>query len=211
MPEYSAKPTRSAQTHTASHTQDCWARAAGHCVLGVAIGLMGGWMMNAFTRVISNATNGHEATGVAPGVKRIGRGMQPPQAEVDAENDAAVRVGTLAYRVATGHRPPHAVALRLGSAAHYGFSAALGVCYLFLVSRIPALARGGGVLYGSLVWLCADEGLMPAFGLSRGPRELSAGMHLYSLVGHWVYGATLESTRQLTRRLPLRELAYSGR
>jgi hypothetical protein len=36
--------------------------------------------------------------------------------------------------------------------------------------------------------------------LSRGPRQLTAGMHAYSLLGHWVYGATLESVRRLGTR-----------
>jgi hypothetical protein len=39
--------------------------------------------------------------------------------------------------------------------------------------------------------------MMPALGLSRSPREQSAGMHAYSLAGHWIYGATLEAVRRL--------------
>ena len=165
--------------------------------IGLTAGLLGGLAMNTFTRVVSNATHGQEASGVAPGAKRVGRGMQPPQAKIDAESDAAVHVGRLGYRAVTGRRPSHALALRLGSAAHYGFSAALGVCYVFLVPRLPAFAGGRGLVYGSMVWLLADEGLMPVLGLSRGPRQLSTGMHLYSLLGHWAYGAALESTRRL--------------
>jgi uncharacterized membrane protein YagU involved in acid resistance len=175
------------------------ARMANGCVIGLMGGFLGGWMMNVFTRVVSTVTHGNEANGVAPGARRVGRGMQPPQAQVDAENDAAVRIGKFGYRAVTGRRPNRALALRLGTTAHYGFSAALGVCYVLLVRRAPSFAQGHGLLYGSLVWLLADEGLMPALGLSRGPRQLSPGMHFYSLMGHWVYGATLESTRQLVR------------
>jgi hypothetical protein len=45
-----------------------------------------------------------------------------------------------------------------------------------------------------LVWAAADEGAMPALGLSRGPRELPWSVHAYALLGHCVFGATLETT-----------------
>jgi hypothetical protein len=34
---------------------------------------------------------------------------------------------------------------------------------------------------------------VPALGLSRGPRELPLGVHAFSIVGHALYGATLEA------------------
>jgi hypothetical protein len=50
------------------------------------------------------------------------------------------------------------------------------------------------------VWAIADEAAMPALGLSRGPRQLTRGMHAYSLLGHRMYGATLEAVRRLGTR-----------
>jgi uncharacterized membrane protein YagU involved in acid resistance len=79
--------------------------------------------------------------------------------------------------------------------AHYSFSAGLGVGYVVLTDRFPAVRRGMGTLYGAAVWATADEGLMPALQLSRGPRQLSVGMHVYSLLGHFVFGTALECVR----------------
>jgi hypothetical protein len=43
------------------------------------------------------------------------------------------------------------------------------------------------------VWVVADELMMPAMGLSRGPRQLPLGVHAYALAGHWVCGVTVDS------------------
>jgi uncharacterized membrane protein YagU involved in acid resistance len=94
--------------------------------------------------------------------------------------------------------------LRLGTSAHYAFSAALGTSYLVLAQFAPAIRLRWGLVYGTAVWAVADEGAMPGLGLSRGPRQLPIGVHLYSLLGHWVFGATLESMTRLAA-LPRRE------
>jgi len=176
------------------------------CVIGAAAGLLGGLAMNGFTRVVSAVTGGREAKGVAPGGDRVGRGMQPPQARDRADDDAAVRAATAIYHAATGRSLDRRSRLRLGALAHYGFSAGLGVAYVLLAERFPAIRRGIGTLYGGFVWAIADEGLMPALNLSRSPRQLSAGMHAYSLLGHAVYGSALECARMTLSRRDLWEV-----
>ena len=174
------------------------ARLLRQTAIGVGAGLLGGFAMNLFARAVNNASHGREAEGAAPGADRIGRGMQPPQAEGRAEQDAAVRVGTAAYRAITDREPGPRAQSWLGTGAHYGFSVAAAVCYTLLADRLPSVRTCYGTLYGTAVWAIADESLMPALGLSRGPRQLPIGVHLYSLTGHWVYGATLESVRRLS-------------
>jgi hypothetical protein len=166
-------------------------------VSGVAAGILGALAMNMFARAVNTANHGREADGAAAGGHRTGRGVQPPQSDDTADEDATVRVGTLAYRTVTGSEPAGAARLQLGSAAHYGFSVTAAVCYMWLADRVPAVRAGFGTLYGTLVWGVADEGIVPALGLSRGPRELPAGVHMYALSGHWVYGATLEAVRRV--------------
>jgi uncharacterized membrane protein YagU involved in acid resistance len=85
--------------------------------------------------------------------------------------------------------------------AHYAFSAALGMNYLLASEQAPDLRRGYGTAYGSLVWAAADEGVMPAAGLSRKPNEIPWGVHAYALAGHWVFGATLEACRRVAASL----------
>jgi hypothetical protein len=147
--------------------------------------------MNMFGRAM-NAVNGREAEGAAPGADRHGRGAQPPQAVGRAEDDAAVRTGSMAYRGLTGEEPDRDTRRRLGVAAHYAFGAATGALYGLAPTRHSAVRAGYGTLYGTLIWAIADEGLLPAMGLSRGPRSLPAAVVLYSLAAHLVYGATLE-------------------
>lgn len=167
--------------------------------LGVAAGIAGALAMDLFAAAVSAATGGREAGGAAPGGDRLGRGMQPPQARGAAEEDAATRVGTIAYRGVTGETPSPAARPWLGTAAHYGFSITAGVCYTLLAERAPAIRSCYGSLYGTLVWAVADEGVVPALGLSRRPEQLPPGMHLYSLCGHWVYGAALEAMARAGR------------
>ena len=163
------------------------------CLFGFAGGLLGGLAMNTFARVISATSNGRETAGAAPGRDRIGRGVQPPQAAGPADDDAAVRVATITSRALTGRAPSRPTRLQLGSAVHYAFSGALGVCYALVAARAPTVRAGHGALYGLAVWIVADETIMPALSLSRGPRQLPAGVHAYALTGHLVYGLTLES------------------
>jgi hypothetical protein len=166
-------------------------------LIGVAAGLLGAFTMNTFGRAVLASGNGREAEGAAPGIDRVGRGVQPPQAEGSAEDDATVRVGTVAYRAVTGSEPDSDARSWLGSAAHYGFAATVGASYGLMRERMPLMRAGYGTLYGTAVWIVADETIMPALHLSRGPRQLPAGLHAYALAGHWVYGLTLEFVSRL--------------
>jgi uncharacterized membrane protein YagU involved in acid resistance len=180
--------------------------------VGAAGGVLGGLAMNVFTRLVSAATHGHEVKDAAPGRERVGRGMQPPQAEMSADDDAAVRVGSTAYKLTTGHTPDRRLRLQLGAWAHYTFSGMVGICYALVAEHAPVLRKGWGAVPGALVWAIADEGAMPVLGLSRGPRQLTGGMHAYSLLGHWIYGATLECVRRLgTHRRRLHENGRAAR
>ena len=162
-------------------------------VAGLAGGLAGAFVMDAFARLVTLDGRTREASGATPGGDRIGRGPQPAQALDRAEEDAATRVGTGAFEALTGRRPDAPTRRWLGSAAHYGFGAGAGVAYAMLTPRVPGLSAGRGTFYGAMVWAAADEGVIPAMGLSRGPRELPAGVHAYALVSHLGFGATLDA------------------
>jgi uncharacterized membrane protein YagU involved in acid resistance len=53
-----------------------------------------------------------------------------------------------------------------------------------------------GAMYGALVWLVADEIVMPLIGLSRSTLQRPLELHLQSLAAHLVYGSTTEHVRQ---------------
>ena len=173
-------------------------------LLGAAAGVVGAVVMDLFARTVRLARDGREATGAAPGTDRDARGMQPPQAIGSSENDAAVQVGRVGYRAITGREPDRRLWPWLGSAAHYAFSAGAGATYAVAVDALPALRAGYGALYGLAVWAIADEGIMPALNLSRGPRELPAQLHAYSIAGHLVWGTTLDAVCRSARMSPAR-------
>ena len=151
--------------------------------VGIAAGLLGGLAMNLFARAAAS--------------DRAGHGVQPLQAKKRAkDDDAPVRVGVAAYKTVTGHRPTRKGRRQLGVAAHYAFSASLGMFYALIVDRLPAAAAGFGTLFGETVWAIADEGVMPALGLSKGPREVTPAVHAYAMTGHAVFGATVEAARR---------------
>jgi hypothetical protein len=164
---------------------------------GLAAGVLAGMAMDTFSRLVSAFGNGREAKGAAPGADRTGRGVQPAQAEGHAEDDATVRAGTIVYETITGDRPDHDTRLWLGRAAHYGLSISAAMVYVLLAERFAPVRAGYGTLYGTAVWVVADEGVVPALGLSRGPRQLPANVLAFGLLGHFVYGAALEAVRRL--------------
>jgi putative membrane protein len=167
--------------------------------IGVLSGIAAAMAMDTYSRLMQRA-DGREAEGAAPGADREAKGAQPAQAEGSAGEDATVRVGTAAFQAVAGYTPDPEVKQWLGTAAHYAFSAALGVNYALASEHAPALRRGFGTLYGSMVWATADEGVVPAAGLSKKPSEIPAGVHAYALGAHWVFGAALEAARRLAAR-----------
>jgi uncharacterized membrane protein YagU involved in acid resistance len=101
------------------------------------------------------------------------------------------------YHIATGRKPTQQGGVRLGTAAHYAFSGVVGVGYALVAPRAHIITLGYGTLYGTLVWIAADETAMPALGLSRPSGQLGPGVHAYALTGHWIFGASLELFRRL--------------
>ncbi len=167
-------------------------------LVGFAGGLLGAVAMDLFSRAVIAVRNGREATGAAPGHDRLGRGVQPPQAEGPAEHDATVRVGTAAYHALTASTPGRAAQSWLGTAVHYAFGGTVGAWYAVTGEHLPMIRAAHGTAFGSAVWIVADEMIMPLLGLSRGPRQMPLGIHAFALAVLWVYVLTLESVVQAT-------------
>jgi uncharacterized membrane protein YagU involved in acid resistance len=166
-------------------------------VIGVVSGILAAMAMDGFSRTMRAFNHGREADGAAPGGPRDGKGAQPAQAIGSADQDATVKVGTAAFRTVAGYTPSREAQQWLGTAAHYAFSAAVGLNYVIASEKAPDLRRGFGTVYGSLVWATADEGAMPALGLSKPPDQVPLGVHAYALGAHWVYGLALEACRRV--------------
>lgn len=167
---------------------------------GAIAGVAGALAMNQFQRLAARARGGREAADATVGIPRTGRGPQPAQAIGNASDDATVRVANAALTtVGYPLTDPDAKAMA-GEFVHLAFGALNGALYGAAVEMDPRLRAAAGVPFGLAVWALHDEGTVPALGLSRSPREASAGLHAYSAVSHAIYGATTEIVRSLLRR-----------
>ena len=63
-----------------------------------------------------------------------------------------------------------------------------------------AATTGAGLPFGAAVWAIADEGIVPAAGLSKSPTEYPPAIHLYAFASHLVFGLTAEVVRRAVRR-----------
>src|SRR5215213_4866658 len=167
---------------------------------GALAGLAGSLAMNQFQRVTSRARGGREADDATIGIPRTGRGPQPARAVGNASEDATARVAN-AISSAAGMPLENPRSKQLaGEFVHLAFGALNGAVYGAAVEMNPRLRAAAGVPFGLAVWALADEGVVPALGLSRSPRDTSAGLHAYSFTSHVIYGATTELIRNALRR-----------
>jgi putative membrane protein len=163
---------------------------------GAIAGVAGSLAMNQFQRVAARVGHGREAGDATVGIPRTGRGPQPAQAIGNASDDATVRVANAA--LSTVGQPlmsPRAKRVA-GEFVHLAFGAVNGALYSVAAELEPRVTAAGGVPFGVGVWAVADEGLVPALGLSRGPHEASTGLLTYGLLSHFIFGMTTECVRE---------------
>jgi hypothetical protein len=87
-----------------------------------------------------------------------------------------------------------------GVAFHYAMGATSGALYGAVAEAVPEVDAGAGLPFGAAVWLIADEGIVPAVGLSKSPAEYPLSIHVYSFASHLVFGLTTELVRRAVRR-----------
>jgi putative membrane protein len=167
---------------------------------GALAGLAGALAMNQFQRLAARAGGGREADNATIGAPRTGRGPQPAQAIGNASDDATARVASTALSALGRELADPRAKQMAGEFVHLAFGAINGALYGLAAELDPRVTAAAGVPFGSTVWVVADEGVVPALGLSRGPREASAGLLAYGFLSHCVYGITTEAVRKAVRR-----------
>ena len=169
-------------------------------VAGAIAGVAGALAMNQFQRFASMAGGGREADDATIGRPRTGRGPQPAQAIGNASDDATARVANAAFSAA-GYPLQNPRARQVaGGVVHLAFGAANGALYGAAAELEPRVTAAAGVPFGASLWVLADEGMVPAMGLSRGPREASARLLAYGFLSHCVYAITTELVRRSLRQ-----------
>jgi len=184
------------------------ARKNGDLMKGLAAGIVGGLaasvVMNQFQKLLSKMTNSdkrsHGAQSLQQGSPKRGIARELKKRGKDDANDDAA--GRLANAISVGvfnreltEREKEAG----GTALHYAYGISMGAVYGAAAEVLPAVTAGAGLPYGTLIWISADEGVVPLLGLSKPPTEYPLSIHAYALASHLVYGLTTEAVRRIVR------------
>jgi hypothetical protein len=183
----------------------------GNLLKGLAAGLIGGLVaaaaMNQFQKLVGKfiAKEGgeersHGAQSLQQGSPEHGIGRElRERGKDDPDDDAAERLAN-AVSVALFDRELSKEEKKIGGTAfHYGYGISMGAVYGAAAEVLPQSALAGGLPYGALIWLGADEAVVPLLGLSKKPSEYPLSIHAYALASHLVYGLALEGTRRAIR------------
>lgn len=91
--------------------------------------------------------------------------------------------------------------MALSEAVHWSFGTLMGALYGALRDRADRPDLGGGLAFGSGVWLFASELMLPLVGLAPGPTMSPAQQHTKELGAHLVYGTVVAAVTQALQRL----------
>jgi hypothetical protein len=176
---------------------------------GLAAGVVGGLaaslVMNQFQalwgKLVEGVERSHGAQSLQQGSPQHGVARELQERGSDEEqDDAAERVASAISEKVFEHKLTESEKDAAGTLVHYVFGATTGAMYGGLAEILPEVTAGAGLPFGAFVWLTADEGLVPALGLSKPPTEYPLKTHAYALASHFVYGLTAEMVRRAVRR-----------
>jgi len=172
---------------------------------GVIGGLVASWAMNQFQGWLGKLMEGterpHGAQSLQQGSPDYGIGRELQERGSDEEkDDAAVRVASAISENMFDHHLTKSEKETGGAVAHYAMSVTSGALYGVVAEILPEVKICAGLPFGAAVWLIADEGIVPALGLSKGPTEYPLPIHAYALASHLVFGVTTEVVRSAVRR-----------
>jgi putative membrane protein len=170
---------------------------------GALAGLVGGLVMNQFQNLWSKLSEDDTRSEHAhpPRQNVAPHNLHGEKQSQEEEAPATVKAADRISQGLFDHRLTKSERRIAGPIMHYAFAVNTGMVYGALAELTPLTTMGFGLPFGAAVWAVADEAVVPALGLSKPPTEYPLSNHLYSLASHFVYGASTEAARRLTRRL----------
>lgn len=171
---------------------------------GVVGGLVASWTMNQFQALLGKLLEGeersHGAQSLQQGSPEHGIGRELAEAGVDDPKDTApARLAQAVSVYAFDHELTKDEKEVGGRVAHYAMGVSAGAVYGALAEVLPEATAGFGLPFGAAVWAVADEGIVPALGLSKSPTAYPLSIHAYAFASHLVYGLTTEAVRRTLR------------
>jgi hypothetical protein len=123
------------------------------------------------------------------------------------EREDEARGGTTAYEsvaekgaALVGTRLTRAERERGGSAIHWALGIGTGAAYAVLRRRLALLGTTAGTAFGTAFWALMDEGVVPALGLTPGPRAFPWQTHARGFLGHLTFGTVTDGTLRVLDR-----------
>jgi hypothetical protein len=165
---------------------------------GLAAGFVGGivatWALDKYQQGALEVTRRAEsAVGAGPVLSRHQENQLRDQQRAHSETAERLAKSTLGKGLSRAQRRD-AVPL-----VHYAVGALAGSAYGLAAEIFPAVRAGYGTGYAGLLFMGKSQALLPGFGF--GPSKNSATAQGDGLSGHLIYGAVLETTRRMLRRL----------
>jgi putative membrane protein len=158
-------------------------------VAGVAGGLLASLVMEQFQFLWSKAS------------EAINRGRETEKPKGRKADPSTVKVAQSISKGVFGKKLPKSKKRLAAEAVHYAMGAASGAIYGAAAEVLPSLTIGDGLVFGTAVWVLADEVTVPALQLSKPPTKYPASTHVYALASHLVYGWTTELVRRAVRKM----------
>jgi putative membrane protein len=161
---------------------------------GIIAGLVGGLIG---TIVMTEFQNGWSkaSSALKNGSKSKSQNALQQQGEQEKEDATMKAAGKIAEL--GGRHLSHEQKKKLGPVVHYSFGTLQGAAY-GAVTEMAGDSKGllSGLIFGTALYLAADEVAVPALKLSGKPTEYPLSSHLYGLASHLVYGVSAEVARR---------------
>ena len=153
---------------------------------GLIGGLVGGWTMNQFQAVESKVRENCSGTS--------------GQEQKSESDDATTKTAAWLLDSLAGIELSKKQRKTAGPIVHYAFGAAMGALYGGLMEYKRRSSPADGAMWGTALFVGADELTVPALGLSEPPTKYPLSVHASALTAHLLYGLTTELVRRKTRR-----------
>ena len=182
----------------------------GNVLKGLAAGIIGGLVasvvMNQFQKILSRRLLGdersHGAQSLQHGAPHRGAGRILEKRGTEFEDDdSAERLANVISEKLFDHKATKREKDLGGTALHYAYGISMGAVYGAAAEIFPPATVGAGLPYGAVIWLGADEGIVPLLGLSKSTGEYPLSINISTLASHLVYGLTVEIARGAVRRI----------
>ena len=163
---------------------------------GALGGLLGAWLMN----------YSHQAWRKGMGLFQEAIGDEDDEAsqrddESSEDENATAKVAEAISETVFRHKLTDDERKPASIAVHFGFGASMGALYGAIAEIEPRATFASGIPFGTVLWLGADEVVVPVAGFSKNPGQYPISTHADALMAHLVFGLTTDLVRRGVRSI----------